>query len=150
MTLRIENSSQIDQCKIALKRFQEEIRYHCSYPEPIYLEFNGIDTFYDKVLYIKCKQNQRLENLRTLIIERFCEQQQKQNLNEIFFAGNYYEFIPHITLLKCKRKFSSIYQNENKDINFGKQTINSLQLCSIGKNEHNEQNNNCIFKLDLS
>jgi 2'-5' RNA ligase len=150
LTLRIETSPQIEQCTIALKRLQEEIRYHCSYPEPIYLELNGIDTFYDKVLYVKCKQNQRLENLRTLIVERFSEQQQKQKLNEIFFAGNYYEFIPHITLMKCKRRFSSINQNETKEIFFGKQTIDSLQLCSIGKSEQDDQNNNCIFKLNLN
>ena len=155
LTLRIENSAQIEQCKIVFKRFQEEIRYHCSYPEPISLEFNGIDIFHDKILYIKCLKNTRLENLRTLIVERFSEQQQqkqKQNLNEIYFAGNYYEFIPHITLLKSKRKFSSILQNETKDIYFGKQTIDSLQLCLIGKTEHNDQqiNSNCIFKLDLS
>ncbi len=150
MTLRIETSSQIDQCKTALKRFHEEIRYHCSYPEPLCLEFHDIGTFHDKVLYIKCKTNQRLENLRTLIVERFCEQQKKQNLNEIFFAGNYSEYLPHITLLKCKRKFSSLHHNENPEIVFGKQTINSLQLCSIGQNNTEEQNNNCLFKLDLN
>jgi len=52
---------------------------------------------------------------------------------KFFFAGNYHEFIPHITLFKCKRKFSTICPNENKDMDFGKQTIDSLQLCSIGK-----------------
>ncbi len=71
-------------------------------------------------------------------------------MNEIFFAGNYQEFIPHITLLKCKRKFSSINQTENKENFFGKQTIDSLQLCSIGKNKQEEQKNNLLFKLDLS
>lgn len=147
LTLYIESSSHIEQCIQTLKQLQEEIRYHCSYPDHICLEFDGIDTFYDKVLYIKCKPNQRLENLRTLIIERFTEQQQKQKLTNVFFAGNYYDFIPHITLLKCKRKFSSIYQNETKEFSFGNQTIDSLQLCSIGKNE---QKNNCVFKLDLS
>jgi 2'-5' RNA ligase len=150
LTLCIEATSQIEQCKMALKRFQEEIRYNCSYPEPLSLEFHGLDTFYDKVLYVKCKPNQRLEHLRTLIVERFCEEQQKQNLNDVFFAGNYFEFIPHITLLKCKRKFSSIGQNENKEINFGKQMIDSLQLCSIGKNEYEENKNTCVFKLDLN
>jgi 2'-5' RNA ligase/uncharacterized protein (UPF0248 family) len=145
LTLRIETTSQIEQCQTALKRFHEEIRYHCSYPEPLCLEFHGIETFHDKLLYIKCKSNQRLENLRTLIVERFSEQQRKQNLNEIFFAGNYSEYHPHITLLKCKRKFSSICQNENQNMYFGKQTIDSLELCSIG-----QQNNNCVFKLDLN
>ncbi|CAF4003120.1 unnamed protein product [Adineta steineri] len=148
LTLYIESKSDIDQCILALKQIREEIHYHCSYPEHICLEFDGIETFYDKVLYVKCKQNQRLENLRTLILERLSEQQQKQKLSNIFFAGNYYEFIPHITLLKCKRKFSSICQNESKEISFGKQTINSLQLCSIGQNE--QEDTNCVFKLDLS
>jgi len=150
LTLYIESPSQIEQCILTLKQLQEEIRYHCSYPEPICLEFDGIDTFYDRVLYIKCKPNQRLENLRTLILDRFSERQQKQKLTNLFFAGNYYDFVPHITLLKCKRKFSSICHNETKEISFGKQTIDSLQLSSIGKNEQDEQKTNCLFKLNLS
>jgi 2'-5' RNA ligase len=151
LTLRIETSSQVEQCKIALKRLHEEIRYHCSYPEPLCLEFDGIGTFNDKVLYVKCKTNQRLENLRTLIVERFSEQQRKQNVNEIFFAGNYFDYLPHITLLKCKRKYSSIRQTDNQDTYFGKQILDSLQLCSIGQqNSEEEQNSNCVFKLDLN
>ena len=150
LTLRIETPSQIEQCTSVLKRLQEEIRYHCSYPEPMCLEFDGIDTFYDKVIYMKCKPNQRLEHLRTLIVERFSEQQQKEKSNEIYFAGNYYQFIPHITLFKCKRRFSSMSQNEPKDIFFGKQTIESLQLRSIGKTQSEEQNNNCLFQLNMS
>jgi 2'-5' RNA ligase len=147
LTLRLDSLLQIEQCIIALKRIQEEIHYHCSYPERICLEFNGIDTFYGKTLFMKCQQNIRLENLRTLIISRLCEQQQKQKMNEIFFAGNYQEFIPHITLFKNKRKFSLIYQNETS---FGKQTIDALQLSSIGTNENEQQNTHCVFKLDLS
>jgi 2'-5' RNA ligase len=147
LTLHIDGSSQLEQCKIALKRLQEEIRYHCSYPDPMCLEFSGIDTFHDKVLFIKCKSNARLENLRQLIVERFGEQQQKQKLNDIYFAGNYFQFIPHITLLKCKRKFSPTCQNDEF---FGKQTIDYLELCSIGKNDQDEKQTNCVFKLDLS
>ena len=101
-------------------------------------------------MFIKCQENIRLENLRTLIIERLCEQKQKQKMNEIFFAGNYQEFIPHIILFKSKRKFSSVYQNENMNIHFGKQFIEELQLSSIGTNENEQQRNQCIFKLDLS
>jgi 2'-5' RNA ligase len=150
LTLRLESSLQIEQCILALKRIQEEIHYHCSYPERICLEFNDIDTFHNKTLFIKCQQNTRLENLRTLIIERLCEQQQKQKMNEIFFAGNYQDFIPHIALFKSKRKFSSIYQNESHNIYFGKQFINALHLSSISTNENEQQKNHCIFKLDLS
>jgi len=150
LTLRLESPLQIEQCILALKRIQEEIHYHCSYPERICLEFNGIDTFHGKKLYIKCEKNFRLENLRTLIIERLCEQKQKQKIHEIFFAGNYQEFIPHIILFKNKRKFSSIYQNQTEKFFFGKQIINELQLCSININETEQQINHCIFKLDLS
>ena len=151
LTLHMETSTQVEQCQIALKRFQEEIRYHCSYPEPIFLEFQGIGLFHEKVLYIKCRSNPRLENLRTLIIERFREQQQKQNLNEIFFAGNYSDYLPHITLLKCKRKCSALERYDNQEVDFGKQTIDSLELRPIGSNPNDEQkNDNGVFKLDLS
>ncbi|CAF0818889.1 unnamed protein product [Rotaria sp. Silwood1] len=150
LTLHLKTTLQIEQCILALKRIQEEIHYHCSYPERICLEFNGIDTFHSKILFIKCQQNNRLDNLRTLIIERLYEQQQKQKIDDIFFAGNYQEFIPHITIFKNKRKFSSIYQNEMNNIYFGKQFVNALQLSSIGTSENEQQMYHCIFKLDLS
>lgn len=150
LTLRIESSLQLEQFTLMLKRIQEEIHYHCSYPERICLEFRSIDSFHSKTLFIKCQRNNRLDNLRTLIIERIYEQQQKQKLNEIFLAGNYQEFIPHIILFKSKRKFSMICQNETTEIYFGKQFINSLQLSSIGSNENDQQKYQCIFKLDLS
>ncbi len=152
LTLRLESSSQIEQCIKALKRIQEEIHYHCSYPERICLEFNGLDTFHGKTLFIKCEKNNRLEYLRQLILDRLYEQQEKQKLTENFFAGNYQEFIPHIILFKNKRKFSSsiIYQNQTEQIYFGKQTMDALQLSSININENEQQKTHCIFKLDLS
>ncbi|CAF1126259.1 unnamed protein product [Rotaria magnacalcarata] len=150
LTLRLESSLQVEQLIIALKRIQEEIHYHCSYPERICLEFRGIDTFHSKKLFVKCQQNNRLENLRTLMIERIYEQQQKQKMNDIFFAGNYQDFIPHIILFKSKRKLSTIYQNETNDVYFGKQWIDALHLSSIGTSENGQQKYHCIFKLDLS
>ncbi|CAF1172302.1 unnamed protein product [Adineta ricciae] len=151
LTLYIESTTYVDQCATVLKQLQEELRYHCSYPEPICLEFNGVGAFHDRLLYIKCKHNQRVENLRTLIVERFSEQQQKQKLTNLFFAGNYYGFVPHITLLKCKRKLSSVCPNEFDEKSFGKQTIDCLQLCSIGKiDDDDEQTAKCLFKLELS
>jgi 2'-5' RNA ligase len=114
------------------------------------LQFNGIDTFHGKTLFIKCEPNTRLENLRALIIERLCEQKQKQKLTELFFAGNYQEFIPHIILFKNKRKSPLIYLNQAEPIYFGKQTIDALELSSINTNENEQQKNHCIFKLDLS
>lgn len=150
LTLRLETSQQIEQILLALKRIQEEIHYHCSYPERIWLEFQGMDTFHGKILFIKCQANHRLENLRTLIIERLYEQKQKQKISEVFFAGNYQEFIPHIVLFKNKRKLSSIDPHQTEKIFFGKQTIDALELSFIQSNENEPQKNHCIFKLDLS
>ena len=150
LTLRLASTLQLEQCIIALKRIHEEIRYHCSYPDRIRLEFNGINTFYGKSLYVQCQSNARLDNLRTLIIERLCEQQQKQKMNEIFFAGNYQEFIPHIILFKTKRRFPSLLGSERKEICFGQQTIDTLQLSSIDTNDNDQQNSQCVLKLDLT
>lgn len=150
LTLRLENSIEIEHFIKILKRIQEEIHYHCSYPERICLEFHGLDTFHDKKLFIKCQENNRLENLRSLIIERLCEQKQKEKLSERFFAGNYQEFIPHIILFKNKRKFSLIDYQQTEKIFFGKQTIDALELSSINTNENQQQKYHCIFKLDLS
>ena len=150
LTLRLGSPVQLEQCIQALKRTQEEIHYHCSYPERIWLDFNGLETFFGKTLYIKCQGNTRLDNLRTLIIERLCEQQQKQKVNELFFAGNYQEFIPHIILFKSKRKLSILPHDQTQEVYFGKQTINALHLTSFGTNENDQQSNHCVFKLDLS
>lgn len=151
LTLHLETLGQFEQCVAVLKRLQEEIRYHCSYPERICLEFQGIETFYDRTVFIKCQQNRRLDNLRSLIVERLCEQVQKQQLKGMYLAGNYAEFIPHVTLLKCKRKFSSICPQEmKKDVVFGRQTVDCLQLTSIGRSDSDEQKDASIFKLDLS
>lgn len=150
LTLRLESSQQIEQIILALKRIQEEIHYHCSYPERIWLEFQGLDTFHGKIFFIKCQANHRLENLRALIIERLYEQKQKQKLPELFFAGNYQEFIPHIVLFKNKRKLSSIDSYQTEKFVFGRQTIDALELSSIQMNENEPQKNHCIFRLDLS
>lgn len=151
LTLHLETVTLFDQCVTVLKRLQEEIRYHCSYPDRICVDFQGIETFYDRTIFIKCQQNRRLENLRNLIVERFCEQIEKQRINGMFLAGNYAEFIPHVTLLKCKRKFSSICPQEmKKEMSFGRQTIDCLQFASIGRNDSDEQKSISIFKLDLS
>ena len=150
LTLRLASTLQLEQCIIALKRIHEEIRYHCSYPDRIRLKFDGINTFYGKSLYVRCQSNARLDNLRTLIIERLCEQQQKQKMNDIFFAGNYQEFIPHIILFKSKRKLSPLLESEGKEIYFGQQTIDALQLSSIDTNENDQQRSQCVLKLDLT
>lgn len=150
LTFYLETSSQVEQCKTLLNSLQNEISRHCSDPEDLYLEFNDINVFHDKVLYIQCKQNQRLEDLRTLVVQRLNAEQQKQNIRDIIFAGNYFEFIPHITLLKCKRKCSSVCPNEVKEFYFGKQKLHTLQLLPIGRNENDEQKSNCVYQLNLN
>lgn len=147
LTFRIESSVQLDLFLSILKRLQEEIHYNCSYPERLTLEFNGVDTFYDRTIFVRCRENRRLENLRSLIVERFCEQQQKQRINGIYLAGNYAEFIPHLTLLKSKRKLSSVCPQEIRvDFSFGQQTIDSLEFSSIGR----KLTDRSIFQIDLS
>lgn len=147
LTFHLEATVQIEQCIIILKRIQEEIHYHCSYPERICLEFNQIEIYNNEYICLKCQSNQRLENLRQLIIERFIEQQEKQKITTQLLLDNKNDFQPHIILFKNKRKFTNILSNS---IQFGKQTINALHLSSITNNENEQQINHCIFKLDLS
>lgn len=150
LTLRLNSNGQLEQFILNFKRIQEEIHYHCCYPERIVLEFRGVETFFDKIFYIKCQQNSRLTNLRTLIIERLFEQQQKQKNNELFFAGNYQEFVPHIILFKSKRKLTFLDENELKELSFGKQMVNGLYLSSFDTNENEQQTSHCVFKFDFS
>ena len=147
LTFHLETNLQIEQCITILKRIQEEIHYHCSYPERICLEFNQIEILNNEYIYLKCQDNIRLENLRQLIIERFIEQQEKQKISTQLLLDAKTDSHPHIILLKNKRKFINFLSNSS---HFGKQTINALHLSSITNNENEQQIHHCIFKLDLS
>lgn len=106
---------------------------------PISLEFKDISEFYNKVLYVKSEDhavNTKLDDLKNLILEKFRE-------NNINTAGNYYEFVPHLTIFKLAKNnntfgtetVKSLVKNEiwtdYMDKEFGCQEIKEFQLCEM-------------------
>ncbi|CAF1339228.1 unnamed protein product [Didymodactylos carnosus] len=142
LTLRLDNQFEIDQCMSTMKALQEELKYYCTYPEHLKLYFFGCETFYNKTLFINCRKHDRLEGLRKILIERF----QSNNIN---LAGNYYEFIPHLSLIKMKQKLktipSAIYKKYQQS-DFGVQNVEAIQLCQIAPADSQQR---CTFTLDL-
>ena len=141
-TLRIdtpeemENVKQImDQIKKDEKFFEENL--------PINLKFEGIGEFYNKVLHVNCKSKQmeKLVNLKKVVLDKF----KAENVN---CAGNYYEFVPHLTIFKIKNnnvKSAGKSQQANveeltsgfiwkkyDEFCFGSQDLVELDLCKMG------------------
>lgn len=101
---------------------------------PISFEFKRVGTFYDKVMYAKCNVDkmEKLAKMRTDLLEKF----ENSGLN---IAGNYYEFVPHLTIMKISRSSATISDLVDKEIieryeefRFGEQRLSEIELCKMG------------------
>lgn len=134
-TLRINDENEINKVKKIIETLVKngELNKYL----PINMNFNRIDNFYDKVLHIKCDCDiEKLIKLKDTILNEL----ERSNIN---IAGNYYEFIPHLTILKISNrntnnKNASVYDyiskeslNKYQDFEFGKQTVDELHLCKM-------------------
>ena len=131
-TLRVDTDEEIDMIKSVMKKILTE-----NGESKFNLTFEGIGEFYNKVLYIKSTRDEHSQKLE--IIKRKILQELEQN--SINTAGNYYDFIPHITMLKVMSKHSNkesvsslvnekVWQAWDK-FYFGKQDINEFELCKM-------------------
>jgi len=136
-TLRIDTELEMNKVQNVLdKVFKSE---RAKKLLPIMIDFVSISEFYNKVLYVKSVINEstkKLEALKTLILKEF----EDASVNT---AGNYYEFVPHLTVLKLAKNNNSfdtetvmslikdhIWDNYS-DFNFGEQEIGEFHLCKM-------------------
>lgn len=150
-TLRIENDEELDTIRNLFDVIKNDQDIMNNFP--IKLSFQGLDEFFNKVLHVKCNSEQmnRLENLRDVLVKKI----KMVGVNSE--AGNYYSFVPHLTLFKITKtnintmKAACSSNNHLKkltqpcvntlvnqhimkkysDFNFGQQNLNELHLSKM-------------------
>jgi 2'-5' RNA ligase/uncharacterized protein (UPF0248 family) len=114
-TLRIDSEDEMKKVKSEMDRLfsSDQENDFLAAHFPINLKFQGIGEFYNKVLYVKCLSQQldKLESIKNTLIDRF----KSAGINT---AGNYYDFTPHLTVVKIR----------NVDSNGSKVTRNNQTL----------------------
>lgn len=134
-TLRIENDQEMQNVKDVMNNLllNNEFKQNSS----VSLKFKGIGEFYQKVLYSKCESNEldKLKNIKRIVLEKLNE----SNINT---AGNYYDFVPHLTVFKIKNNMNNSNMNVDdfvskiiwkryENFEFGDEIVNEIQLCKM-------------------
>ena len=139
-TLRIDNDADLIKVRDILDkvlRSDQIMKYF-----PITLDFEDISEFYNKVLYVKSNciaEVEKLDDIRKELLKEFDDAC-------VNTAGNYFDFVPHLTVFKVSKAKNtisddsvmtlmneSVWQNY-KDFKFGSEKINELQLCKMTRN----------------
>ncbi len=96
-TLRINNSDELSLVKNIMESFELDKDLAKEFL-PIGFKFQGIGEFYDKVMFVKCEieKIEMLREFRKLLLEKI------EN-SGVSVAGNYYEFVPHLTVMKISQ-----------------------------------------------
>jgi len=95
-TLRIVGGEEMENvCKL-LQEIGESEEFLAKFP--IEITFEGVGSFYDKVFFIDSKEHlESLKAVKEMVLKRF----EEANVNT---AGNYYDFVPHLTVFKISKK----------------------------------------------
>jgi 2'-5' RNA ligase len=137
-TLKINNDDEKSEvCQIlknVLKSEQVKQKF------PITLSFKDVGEFYNKVFYVKSDSTNEIDKLdfiRRLVLAEF-------EKNQISTAGNYYEFVPHLTVFKIKKEKQVIDTDtvmtlvndkiwtNYRGVEFGSEELNEFELCRMG------------------
>lgn len=135
-TLRIDEPEETEKTKRVLQRLFSDAQFRTE-NFPISIEFKGIGEFFNKVFYIDCQSSdiEKLERVKRLVLDEMRKE-------EISTAGNYYEFVPHLTVFKIKNeannKSSTVKELISNDLwskyeqlDFGKITVDEFELCKM-------------------
>jgi len=128
-TVGLDTAEQLADCILALKRLQPELKEALPTSK---LNINGVDTFYNRVLYAKVEAKKDFYDFHSLL-----KTQLSQNGVQV---RDGYQFVPHITIMKTTRPVSrlrgsknispALYQNFT-NLHLGEQNIDSVYLCSM-------------------
>jgi len=137
-TLRCDSDEELETVKNVMEIFFEDETLIEDY-FPIDLKFDSIGEFYNKVLFIKCNCDkiESLEAVKRKLLDK---------LESVFVntAGNYYDFIPHLTIFKINKStketntdsvdslVNKYVWNKYENKQFGNQSINEIHLCKMG------------------
>jgi 2'-5' RNA ligase len=161
-TLKIKDDNELETVRNIMDKIVNDLRENIS---NIILNFKSIGEFYNKVLFIKCTSDQmnHLVELKKTILDEIKE-------NGISCAGNYYNFEPHLTILKIKSQHGTFSNPKHNNLdslvdksiwnkyevfNFGEQSINKIELCQMAKgnwikNDDDSQSYPVEHSIDLN
>lgn len=122
--LRIENPDELEAAKMSLvdtiSKYFEFVKEE-EKSKSIKLKFEGIGEFFNKTFFVKCLSDQlaAIETLKKLILENF-------ETKKLITTGNYYEFVPHLTIFKIKNRPSNFLSSGSK-----KTSLNNTQNSTV-------------------
>lgn len=140
-TLRIENDDEMNIVKQVMNDVLKNQNF-LSNNFPINIKFQGLGEFYNKVLYINCLSEElsKLENVKQCLLKALEEK-------KVNTAGNHYDFLPHLTVLKIKNDHKKPIKNQHQvlvrdiinknawsqyeNFLFGSQSIKEIELCKM-------------------
>jgi 2'-5' RNA ligase/uncharacterized protein (UPF0248 family) len=108
-TLKIDDQNDLELVKDVLDVLKEDESLNKSV-NSLRLKFEGVGEFYNKVFYVKTHQDSfsELNNIRKIIVE-------KLETCFVKLAGNYYDFVPHLTVFKVSRNSTSNFVTTKKN-----------------------------------
>lgn len=122
----LKDGQSVLRCRAALDRFHGRLRAENFVPPR--LTVRDLGNFCNKVLYAALEENQGLEDLKNDV---------GKSLSRDGIRTTEDRFTPHVTLCKIPRNSSSIIDPASygglQFTYFGRQTVESIQLCSMQK-----------------
>lgn len=138
--MHLATEEEVERAKQALDQCRQELRRQVFRDQLLSLDIAGLDNFGNRVVFAKVKTEQqeaRLKEIADVIEECFADQGIKS-------AANHGGFAAHVTVFNLSRDKSSRRKDGIKKIDaalykdyidkdFGRQYVNSLQLCPMMK-----------------
>lgn len=131
--LRLNGEDQISDCVRALHDARFKLG-HFFTPNPMYLEFDCLGNFNQRVLFAKPKRD---ENFL-----KFIQELQDHLLNKGINVYHSFDYVPHLTVLKMSRPMTKILNSyyidqltyiEKEQAHVGKQVCDRMYLCEISE-----------------
>jgi 2'-5' RNA ligase/uncharacterized protein (UPF0248 family) len=141
-TLRIDNSNELALVRNAMESFElnDELTADLS---QVGFKFQGIGEFYDKVVFVKCdiERADVLRKLRETLLSKIKN-------SGVSTAGNYYDFVPHLTVLKISQSSVRLLNNSSGLANSKSLNVSDLVsgevLAKYGEFKFGEQRLECV------
>ena len=133
--LYLKNNNEVEQVKSAFVKAIE--KYERDFTnEKLYLDFQGIGDFFEQILYAKLENEDVVKTRLNPVIEEVTKKITKSSVQ----LANQESWKPHLTLVDLRkvkklrkeaRKLHPSLSSNFKNMRFGRELVNSIQLLSI-------------------
>ena len=133
--LHLKNNTEIEHVKSAFVKTIEKYRQNFT-NEKLYLDFQGIGDFFEQIIYAKLENEEVVKTRLNPIIEEISKEITKSGVQIV----NQENWKPHLTLVDLRkvkklrkeaRKLHPSLTSNFKNMKFGRELVNGLQLLSI-------------------